>query len=38
VIGYGLVKEERKEILTLIITSKATLIGSSIGFYFGKNQ
>lgn len=29
---------ERKEILSLIITSQATLIGSAIGFYFGKNQ
>ena len=38
VIGFGLAKTERKEILTLIITSQATLIGSAIGFYFGKNQ
>ncbi|MEM9272748.1 MAG: hypothetical protein AAGA80_07265 [Cyanobacteria bacterium P01_F01_bin.143] len=38
VIGFGLAKNERKEILTLIITSQATLIGSAIGFYFGKNQ
>ena len=38
VIGLGVAIEERKEILTLIITSQATLIGSVIGFYFGKNQ
>lgn len=38
VIGFGIAEEERKEILTLIITSQATLIGSAIGFYFGKNQ
>ncbi|NJL51660.1 MAG: hypothetical protein HC930_04575 [Hydrococcus sp. SU_1_0] len=38
VIGFGMAKGERKEILTLIITSQATLIGSAIGFYFGKNQ
>ncbi len=38
VIGFGMVEGERKEILTLIITSQATLIGSAIGFYFGKNQ
>lgn len=38
VIGFGIIEEERKEILTLIITSQATLIGSAIGFYFGKNQ
>jgi hypothetical protein len=38
VIGFGMAEGERKEILTLIITSQATLIGSAIGFYFGKNQ
>ena len=38
VISLSIAKEERKEILTLIITSQATLIGSAIGFYFGKNQ
>ncbi|MFM2312008.1 MAG: hypothetical protein RLZZ04_1284 [Cyanobacteriota bacterium] len=38
VIGFGIAEGERKEILTLIITSQATLIGSAIGFYFGKNQ
>ena len=38
VIGFGIAKGERKEVLTLIITSQATLIGSAIGFYFGKNQ
>jgi len=38
VIGFGLAEGERKEVLTLIITSQATLIGSAIGFYFGKNQ
>jgi hypothetical protein len=38
IIGFGIAEGERKEILTLIITSQATLIGSAIGFYFGKNQ
>jgi len=38
VIGFGMAKGDRKEVLTLIITSQATLIGSAIGFYFGKNQ
>lgn len=38
VIGFGIAEGERKEVLTLIITSQATLIGSAIGFYFGKNQ
>ena len=38
VIGFGIAEGERKEILTLLITSQATLIGSAIGFYFGKNQ
>ncbi len=38
IIGFGLATAERREILTLIITSQATLIGSAIGFYFGKNQ
>ena len=38
IIGFGLGTAERKEILTLIITSQAILIGSAIGFYFGKNQ
>jgi hypothetical protein len=37
-IGFGIAEGERKEIITLIITSQATLIGSAIGFYFGKNQ
>ena len=37
-IGFGIAEGERKELLTLIITSQATLIGSAIGFYFGKNQ
>ena len=37
IIGFGVAEEDRKEILTLIITSQATLIGSAIGFYFGKN-
>lgn len=38
IIGFGIAAAERREILTLIITSQATLIGSAIGFYFGKNQ
>lgn len=38
IIGFSMAEGERKEILTLIITSQATLIGSAIGFYFGKNQ
>ena len=38
VIGFGIAEGERKELLILIITSQATLIGSAIGFYFGKNQ
>ena len=35
---FGLAAGDRRELLTLIITSQATLIGSAIGFYFGKNQ
>lgn len=38
IICFRITEGERKEILTLIITSQATLIGSAIGFYFGKNQ
>jgi hypothetical protein len=30
--------EERKEILILIITSQATLVGTALGFYFGKEK
>ena len=35
--SFGLVTTESKDILTLIITSQVVLIGSAIGFYFGKN-
>lgn len=38
IIGFGIAAAERQEILTLIITSQATLIASAIGFYFGKSQ
>lgn len=38
VIFFGVAIEDRKEILTLIITSQVTLVGSAIGFYLGKNQ
>lgn len=38
VIAVGLEKEDRQEILTLLITSQATLLGGALGFYFGKNQ
>ncbi|MDJ0900993.1 MAG: hypothetical protein QNJ55_19495 [Xenococcus sp. MO_188.B8] len=38
IIGFGLAPAERREILTLIITSQAILIGTAIGFYFGKKQ
>ncbi|HHP7232335.1 MAG TPA: hypothetical protein ACFCUY_15920 [Xenococcaceae cyanobacterium] len=37
-ISWGMAGEDRKEILTLVITSQSTLIGSAIGFYFGKTQ
>lgn len=33
-VAFGLDKGERKEVLTIIITSQGTLIGSAIGFYF----
>ncbi|ELS01083.1 hypothetical protein Xen7305DRAFT_00007840 [Xenococcus sp. PCC 7305] len=38
VISFGLVTAESKDILTLLITSQVVLIGSAIGFYFGRNQ
>ncbi|NJK51252.1 hypothetical protein HC931_26960 [Candidatus Gracilibacteria bacterium] len=31
-------KEDRKEIVLLIITSQVTLMGSALGFYFGKES
>ena len=38
IIGFfGLATAEKKELITLVITSQAILIGSAIGFYFGKN-
>ena len=36
--SFSLVTTESKDILTLIITSQVVLIGSAIGFYFGKNS
>ncbi|MGF1481267.1 MAG: hypothetical protein ACFB4I_17585 [Cyanophyceae cyanobacterium] len=38
VVLWGLDKDERQEVITLIITSQGTLIGTAVGFYFGKNQ
>ncbi|MGK7958487.1 MAG: hypothetical protein AB4063_25000 [Crocosphaera sp.] len=31
-------QEDRKEIVLLIITSQVTLMGSALGFYFGKEN
>lgn len=36
--SFRLITTESKELLTLIITSQVVLVGSAIGFYFGKNQ
>lgn len=38
VIGFGLNKDQRKEILTLILTSQSTIIGGAVGFYFGNRS
>ena len=37
-VGFSIPREERKEVLTLIVTSQVSLMGSALGFYFGKNQ
>ncbi len=31
-------QEDRKEVILLIITSQATLVGSALGFYFGQKN
>ena len=38
IIGYGLDKDQRKEVLTLILTSQSTIIGGAVGFYFGNRS
>jgi len=38
VISFELDKDQRKEVLTLILTSQSTIIGGAVGFYFGNRS